>query len=122
MLKHILNGVKYNVKKINNIKVSKRFIKIKEPDLTYKLSFDYEEPSNSSYLIPVITTNIGIGFSTNTIHETHKTYKIYYKTKLEAENEMNIIIKKQLFMKNNEKKLEKKLEREFILMMGKTIV
>lgn len=118
MLRQLLNGRKFDVVRIKNIKISKRLLKLKEPEKDYVLNFSYEEYIERSGLVPVLVANVGvlgIGFQSMGAYgmEKYNDYSIYYSSMLEAEVVKKEIEMKQEFMTMMDEKQEKTLEQKF---------
>ena len=116
MLKHTINAIKYDVTKISNLQVSKKFFNSQK---NYILKFNYKTIKETNYLLPIVVCvagPIGIGLqSTSGFQPTfYDTIKYYYEKEEDALEEKNIIIQKQKFMDNYNKKLEDKLNKQFI--------
>lgn len=116
MLKHTINAIKYDVTKISNLQVSKKFFNSQK---NYILKFNYKTIEETNYLLPIVVCvagPIGIGLQSTGGYQPkfYDTIKYYYEKEEDALQEKNIIIQKQKFMDNYNKKLEDKLHKQFL--------
>lgn len=116
MLTHIIGGVKVNVEKVSNMKIVKRIIRITNPKYTHKLTYDYYEPRNTSYTIPLITANFGpitTGVSSVSINNIYINRYVLGDDYEELQQIMKEIESKQTFIKLKREQESLELEEEY---------
>ena len=116
MLMLTIKGVKLNVEKISNMKIVKRIIRITKPQYTHKLTYDYYEPRNASYPLPLFTVNLGpmsIGATSISLDNIYKEQYILGDDYEELQQIMKEIEDKQEFMKLKREEESLQLEYEY---------
>ena len=116
MLMLTIKDVKLNVEKISNMRIVKRIFRITKPQFTHKLIYDYYEPHNTSYILPLITVNLGpmsTGVTSISLNNIYKQQYILGDDYEELQQIMKEIEDKQAFMKLKRQEESLQLEEEY---------
>jgi hypothetical protein len=99
---HTINSRDFFVKKISNVDFRERVFMIFEKDLPFQFSFDYENPRDSSDIVPIFSTSGNTSFAIKKHVEMNESISIRLRSEEECEYHIKAILDKQ------------KLEKQYI--------